>query len=295
MKKMKKIDQKVVKLLKKWKWFTLVELIIVIAIIAILAVSAFLLLTKWIWKSRNSTRISDVNKVVQGIQVFYMAKWKYPTPDKAIKIKAKYGSTDYNQFGYQWKFTENTKAEWVEINKAPEDPLDQWENLSYTRIDFWAKGFEVWALLEKEKNSWYLNTKSVYADDVYATVTDKETRTPYVISLYNSWDLKSMNLPYLTVFQQWEWLPDSDELGTDGSITIRLDDKVVIDVTWSNVSSSIDTWAFMSASCQDDNSCLDTQVAPTSDTCTFGAGDASESGQRKYTFWWDGVDGCLFQ
>lgn len=285
---MKRSEKSLIKQLKKWKGFTLVELIIVIAIIAILAVSAFLVLTKWINKWRNSTRISDVNKIVQSIQVFYMSKWKYPTPDKAIQIKAIYGSNPtYNQFWIQWKFTDVTVKEWVDINKAPMDPMDEQEYMSYTRIDFWARGFEVWGLLEVEKNSSYLNAKSVYADDVHAMVKDKEGRIPYVISLYNSWDLEDMNLPYLTVFRQGEWLPDSDSLWSWWAITIRLDDKVIVDVTWSNVSATVDTWTFLSASCQDTDTCDDTKVAPASTTCTFSA-NATET-EEKYLF-----DKCLF-
>lgn len=286
---MMKTNQKTRKLLQKGKGFTLVELIIVIAIIAILAVSAFLLLTKWINKSRNSTRISDVNKIVQAIQVFYMWKGKYPTPDKSIIIKAKYGSEEFNQFWVQWKFTEVTKQEWVEINKAPMDPMDEWEYMSYTRIDFGARWFEIWALLEPEKESWYLDTESVYADNVYADVKDKENRTPYVVSLYNSGDLKGLNLPYLTVFRQGEWLPDSDDLWSNWAITIDLPSKEITNVTWSNVDANISTWSFVSASCQDTGTCDDIKLAPASDTCTFGAWAAEESSQEKYQF-----DHCKF-
>lgn len=55
------------KMKTKAKAFTLVELIIVIAIIAILAVSAFMVLTKWLWKSRDSRRLSDIGSIERAL------------------------------------------------------------------------------------------------------------------------------------------------------------------------------------------------------------------------------------
>ncbi|MEF2175986.1 MAG: prepilin-type N-terminal cleavage/methylation domain-containing protein, partial [Candidatus Absconditabacteria bacterium] len=49
------------KLKKFLKSFTLIELIIVIAIIAILSAAAFLLLTQWMSKSRDSRKVTDIN------------------------------------------------------------------------------------------------------------------------------------------------------------------------------------------------------------------------------------------
>ena len=63
------------------KAFTLVELIIVIAIIAILAVSAGLMLTKWMWKSKDARLLSDLVTIDKAIQVTYADKMSYPTPD----------------------------------------------------------------------------------------------------------------------------------------------------------------------------------------------------------------------
>ncbi len=49
------------------KAFTLVELIIVIAIIAVLAVSAFMVLTKWLGKSRDSRRLGDIGSIERSL------------------------------------------------------------------------------------------------------------------------------------------------------------------------------------------------------------------------------------
>jgi len=57
------------------KAFTLVELIIVIAIIAVLAVSAFVVVTKWLGKSRDSRRISDVGTVERSL-LTYLADYQ---------------------------------------------------------------------------------------------------------------------------------------------------------------------------------------------------------------------------
>lgn len=53
----------------KKRAFTLVELIIVITIVAILSVTAFLVVTKWIGKSRDARRISDVGMIERAISI----------------------------------------------------------------------------------------------------------------------------------------------------------------------------------------------------------------------------------
>ena len=65
---MKKKINKLIGNLKKG--FTLVELIIVIAIIAVLSVSAMMLLTKWLSKSRDSRRLSDIQTIRKALDVW---------------------------------------------------------------------------------------------------------------------------------------------------------------------------------------------------------------------------------
>ncbi|MEF2175954.1 MAG: prepilin-type N-terminal cleavage/methylation domain-containing protein, partial [Candidatus Absconditabacteria bacterium] len=58
------------KLKKILKSFTLIELIIVIAIIAILSAAAFLLLTQWMSKSRDSRKVTDINAMSKALVIY---------------------------------------------------------------------------------------------------------------------------------------------------------------------------------------------------------------------------------
>ncbi len=60
--KVKKISEK--------QGFTLVELIIVIAIIAVLATSAFMMLTKWLSRSRDARRLSDLDVIHKSLEIW---------------------------------------------------------------------------------------------------------------------------------------------------------------------------------------------------------------------------------
>ena len=77
-----------IKLQKLIKSFTLIELIIVIATVSILWASAFLILTQWMWKSRDSRRITDLHTLEKTIQISFIAKESinYPDPDPKIEI-----------------------------------------------------------------------------------------------------------------------------------------------------------------------------------------------------------------
>ncbi|MEF2175547.1 MAG: prepilin-type N-terminal cleavage/methylation domain-containing protein, partial [Candidatus Absconditabacteria bacterium] len=69
------------KLQKFLKSFTLIELIIVIAVIAVLGASAFLVLSQWMSKSRDSRKIADLGTIDKAINVSFTSKDKLPTPD----------------------------------------------------------------------------------------------------------------------------------------------------------------------------------------------------------------------
>ncbi|MEF2175421.1 MAG: prepilin-type N-terminal cleavage/methylation domain-containing protein, partial [Candidatus Absconditabacteria bacterium] len=74
------------KLHKFLKSFTLIELIIVIAIIAVLGASAFLMLSQWMSKSRDSRKISDLSRIDTAINISITSKDKLPTPDNKSDI-----------------------------------------------------------------------------------------------------------------------------------------------------------------------------------------------------------------
>ena len=105
------------KLLNK-KAFTLVELIIVIAIIAILAVSAWLMLVKWIGKSKDARVLSDLVTIDKAIQVTYADKMSYPTPD----IGDKWGDITVSWVNYKFNqgvLNEAVVAQMSDLDRTP--------------------------------------------------------------------------------------------------------------------------------------------------------------------------------
>ena len=150
---------------KTKKAFTLVELIIVIAIIAILAVSAFLVLTKWIAKSRDSKRISDTNIIQSALEVRIISNKTFSEP---IVQKRKFVYTDAGDtktISYQWKFDEQLKKAlsiWWDV----QDPSDK---TYYTySVDITKTQYSILSMMEwKEYNLSDLTT-SVNAIDYSA-------------------------------------------------------------------------------------------------------------------------------
>ncbi|MEF2175791.1 MAG: prepilin-type N-terminal cleavage/methylation domain-containing protein, partial [Candidatus Absconditabacteria bacterium] len=72
------------RLQKFLKSFTLIELIIVIAIIAVLGVSAFLLLSQWISKGRDTRKISDIQTIQKSLEIRAIESGIYPMPDGEV-------------------------------------------------------------------------------------------------------------------------------------------------------------------------------------------------------------------
>ncbi|MEF2176105.1 MAG: InlB B-repeat-containing protein [Candidatus Absconditabacteria bacterium] len=165
------------KLKKFLKSFTLIELIIVIAIISVLGVSAFLLVSQWIGKSRDSRRISDLKTLEKTIQISFVSKESvnYPDPDPRIEIK-------YDKYGilwYQGKFGENMTDFVGNLNKIPKDPRGDYYEYSLTQDK---KFYQLLAILENEKQVSY-GIENVYANDY---------ETTYMLTNYRGYLIKKL-------------------------------------------------------------------------------------------------------
>jgi len=115
-----KMWKKMKNLLKK-QGFTLVELIIVIAIIAVLAVAAFMMLTKWLGKSRDSRKVADIETISKSLMIWMNdldnSTGLVPHPDNEWLTQ-----WDGVTFFTQWVFGSGVVSELDNMQKAPLNP-----------------------------------------------------------------------------------------------------------------------------------------------------------------------------
>lgn len=227
----------------KKKAFTMVELIIVIAIIAFLAVSATIVLTKFIWKSRDSRRLSDIGVIDRAITTFLADSennptWTLPTTNLAkIYINTWWGATTFWTISYQGKFDINylsgldaASKSWkfTYLWKLPSDP--KWANFNYIiATDWnWQKKFNVWATLEYQSSDVVWNKAAVAWnfsswDKPYLSVVTQSLT--WVGSLLISW---SYNTDWTIYTLQSSWAL-TQVFSTWASTTI---DNYVLSATW---------------------------------------------------------------
>lgn len=140
------------------KWFSLAELLIVMFILVILSVMSFLLLDKWLVKSRDSRRLSDIRNIEKAMEITMVEKWDYPIPTDYWEVT--YG---WENLRYQWSLGKNTIWKVDSLSKIPTDPM--WNKYTYS-ITLDHKQYEVGALIE-EKSS-YEQFSNKFVDKVYA-------------------------------------------------------------------------------------------------------------------------------
>lgn len=189
------------------KSFTLIELIIVIAIIAVLGASAFLLLSQWMSKSRDSRRISDLKTLEKSINISFLSSESsnYPLPDPNIIIK-----TDNNWVLWsQWKFWDSITQNVNNLNKIPKDPSWDYYDYSVTQD---RKSYELLAILENHK------TLSIYWSNVYAN----NNSTVFILSNYD-W--------YILANSWWVFmLYSTDSIFVEPSLLDNSNDYYIIDL-----------------------------------------------------------------
>lgn len=263
------------KIKQLFKSFTLVELIIVIAIVTILSVAAFLVVIKWIWKSRDARRIRDLWTIGRSLEIYKIEKWKVPNPDWYIYSWL----VNYKLFSKVWEFWEVASSFLDNLKNVPTDPLDnnqyyvywvnhnnkeyelaatiEWEETAFRLNNYllasWKRAIVVWNYKKKEFNWVYMESLLFFTwwsaimtgswEDIWYELTSKE----WIYMIENGW----INLPY-TVWW-WNRIMDNnvlEEYNNDRSDIIEWDDIVwrkLID--WSYARSCLeykDIWAIES-------------------------------------------------
>lgn len=147
----------------KKRLFTLVELVIVVAILMILAISAFLVLVKWVWKSRDSRKLSDISMIDKSLKYYIVNDWKskYPLPDESTKLDIKYWDT---KWWYQWEFGDETKQKVKNLSKVPINPTT---NKPY-KYSVWRarKIYQIWTKLEQTESISLINWAYAIEDKI---------------------------------------------------------------------------------------------------------------------------------
>ncbi|MEF2175464.1 MAG: fibrinogen-like YCDxxxxGGGW domain-containing protein [Candidatus Absconditabacteria bacterium] len=149
------------KSIKKFlKSFTLIELIIVIAIIAVLGASAFLVLSQWMSKSRDSRKIADLGTIDTAINVSFTSKDKLPKPDNMTNIT--FGGVKVWELGYFGDEAVNQIG--GALTKTPSDPTTK----VWYRYAVWNNKYQLGTIIENENFSKYTNR--VYAQSYFTKI-----------------------------------------------------------------------------------------------------------------------------
>jgi type II secretory pathway pseudopilin PulG len=142
----------------------LIELIIVIAIIAILAVSAFLILTKWIWKSRDGRRLSDLWVIRTSLEVYKTENNHYPIPDNNVEVISQTWDLVVWIKWIIWDKIASSSSLW----KSPLDPsTNSWY---YYAVSNDYKAYDLVVKLENWWKSLYLWNNALAQWDIYKVI-----------------------------------------------------------------------------------------------------------------------------
>ncbi|MEF2176008.1 MAG: fibrinogen-like YCDxxxxGGGW domain-containing protein [Candidatus Absconditabacteria bacterium] len=148
------------KLKKFLKSFTFIELIIVIAVIAVLGASAFLVLSQWMSKSRDSRKIADLGTIDTAINVSYTSKDILPKPDNKSDII--FGGAKVWELGF---FGDEAVSQiGGALTKTPSDPTTK----AWYRYAVWNNKYQLGTIIENENFSKYTNR--VYAQSYFTKV-----------------------------------------------------------------------------------------------------------------------------
>ncbi len=145
------------------KAFTLVELIVVITILAILWTIAFLSMSWYLWRARDTNRITDIKNISDWLMVYYAKSWTYPIPENNVII-----TWSWIILRYQWFAWSNTLSfiNLSSINQWKWKDPKTWEYYTYILDSYRTQIQLVW-YFESLENLWY-NKNNKFIDQVNA-------------------------------------------------------------------------------------------------------------------------------
>lgn len=152
-------------LLKSFKSFTLIELIVVLTIMSILSLIWVLFLSNWLWLSKDSRKISDLNIIKKSLDIYITTNWvdNYPLPDNPVQILDNNNQTVW----YQWVFWVNATTN-VSSLKNPIFDSD-WNYYEYS-VTSDMKYYQVRTYLDKNNDYFSLLWKTHAQDWINKTV-----------------------------------------------------------------------------------------------------------------------------
>lgn len=165
--------------------FTLIELVIVLAIFTLLAISVVLIVTRWVIKSKDVRRLSDLNTITRSLTIHKVEDNRVPYPSWEIWTWVIETKSWRKDFSYVWTFWNDTVRELDSITKIPLDP--EWNEYMYW-ISTNRTEFEVAATLEWYWESAFISSK-VFADKNDTIVKAKVLWNYKPKSVILTWDV----------------------------------------------------------------------------------------------------------
>ncbi|MDD5212827.1 MAG: type II secretion system protein [Candidatus Gracilibacteria bacterium] len=259
--------------LHKTKAFTLVELIIVITILAILATIGFMSYQSYTGDARDSSRITSLKTVYDGLTISYVKKQTYPIPDDYIDI------VGVSKQGYVGDTV--TKSIRGDSFKDPKDNTRYLYSLDYT-----GKKIELSGFLENKNKILLSQNNSLFVNQAFAGNIDYTSRYIYTIGnnvgiLLNSTTNAPVNETIST---------GSIDLTTNtGSYTVIFADTGAISGSGQTLLTNISSIQNASTSGTSETSNIPSTPTTQTYTCTGLPTNASWNIVSSYTQTWDGT------
>ncbi len=179
--------------MNKKKLFSLVELIVVVSIMSIFSVIAVLVLTKWISKSRDSSRINDIQVISKSLKMYFSQNPTYPLPDSYTMI-----SSGSYIFTYQWKAATGVTNILKEyLKEVLKDPSTK-QFYDYV-VDYYRQNFQLMTFLENDISKASISSK-VYAQNNKYVYTEWD-EIGFLLTWENTSDLLVINSTWCGIIE----------------------------------------------------------------------------------------------
>lgn len=141
------------------KAFTLIELLVVVLVLSILWTIAFFVFQWYSRDARDSTRVWDINNIINALNLFEADSSYYPEPSNSMEI-----TYSWAEVWTQWTIWDDVVKKLDKLNKTPKDPLI-WVEYTYSRLNTKKEFSIAWILEWTSPISYNIFTNKAYSYD----------------------------------------------------------------------------------------------------------------------------------